>query len=191
MIDNAIFIYYWLICDYFLKACNPMKLNRLLFICLVSVAFVGLEGEFTPKAYAEEGAFRIGSGYYDAFDSFDAVELHAEYHMGERFYDLIRPFAGVMVTSDEAAYGYAGARFEFDVDDSWQIAPAFAAGAYRDGDGKELGHTVEFRSAFEVNYKITDNGRVGASIYHLSNASLDDVNPGTEVVNLHYTHSLY
>ncbi len=144
----------------------------------------------SPVMAQEKGAIRAGVGYYDINDNKDATEFHVEYHAPYRFMTYARPFVGIMATSDSAVYGYVGVRGEFDLTEHVQIVPSFAPGLYADGDGKDLGHTIEFRSALEVNYKLQNQSRVGASVYHLSNAHLSDNNPGTEVFTVHYTYSL-
>ena len=67
------------------------------------------------------------------------------------------------------------------------MLPSFAAGLYEDGDGKDLGHTVEFRSAIDLAYRFDNRSRLGLSFYHLSNAHLADSNQGTEVLSLIYS----
>ncbi len=128
----------------------------------------------------------FGVGYYDINDNQDAVEFRAEWRF-KRLFWRIHPFVGLMGTSDSAVYGYAGLALDWFLGKSWVITPSFAAGAYRDGDGKDLGHAVEFRSMLEVAYRFQNNHRLGLSIYHLSNASLGDSNPGTEVLSLGYS----
>ena len=44
---------------------------------------------------------------------------------------------------------------------------------------KELGHVIEFRSGLDIAYRKKNGGRIGAEVHHLSNASLDENNPGT------------
>jgi hypothetical protein len=95
-----------------------------------------------------------------------------------------------MATTDSAFYGYGGIRLDVFLGRRWVFTPAFAAGLYSDGDGKDLGHVVEFRSAVEIAYRFDDRSRLGLSLYHLSNASLSDSNQGTEVVTLHYSYPL-
>ena len=46
---------------------------------------------------------------------------------------------------------------------------------------------MEFRSSLELAYRFDNRARLGLSFYHLSNASLDDNNPGTEVFSLNYS----
>ncbi len=128
----------------------------------------------------------FGVGYYDINDNQDAVEFRAEWRFKKLFWK-IHPFVGIMGTTDSAVYGYGGIALDWFLGKSWVITPSFAAGAYRDGDGKDLGHTIEFRSSLEVAYRFQNNHRLGISIYHLSNASIGDSNPGTEVLSLGYS----
>lgn len=87
---------------------------------------------------------------------------------------------GVAVTDEGGLYGRLGFGRDFSIGENWKIAITTATGAYEKGDGKELGHTLEFRSAFEVSRKV---GRfeVGLQISHLSNASISSENPGVEI----------
>lgn len=169
--------------------------NILALLSAGGVLFFSAMGQFahadgTHYINQDEAALRIGAGYYDITDDDDGAEIHAEYHAGYKIADHVRPFIGTMATSDKALYGYAGFRLEADITPKWQLAPSFAAGLYADGDGKDLGHTVNFRSAIEVNYLLQNKGRIGASLYHLSNSGLGVKNPGTEVVSMHYTHPI-
>ena len=91
-----------------------------------------------------------------------------------------------MITGDTAIYGYGGISLDW-VFGNFILTPSFAAGLYLDGDGKDLGHAIEFRSALEVSYQFKIRLRLGLMIYHLSNASLSDNNPGTEVLSLGYS----
>lgn len=137
----------------------------------------------------EPAFFRIGAGYYDINDNEDAGEFHMEYISDAKWW-IFKPFAGVMATTDSAAYAYAGVRIDIFFGRRFVFTPSFAPGVYEDGDGKDLGHTIEFRSAFEFAYRFDDRSRLGLSVYHLSNASLSDNNPGTEVLTLHYSYPL-
>jgi lipid A 3-O-deacylase len=127
----------------------------------------------------------LGAGYYDINDDQGAAEFRLEWRFKEMFWK-IHPFVGVMGTSDSAVYGYGGIAFDWKLG-KFVFTPSFAAGAYRDGDGKDLGHVVEFRSALEIAYEFENRHRLGLIFYHLSNASLSDNNPGTEVLSLGYS----
>lgn len=93
---------------------------------------------------------------------------------------VLRPAAGGMATSDGTLYGYAGFRLELPLGARWLLVPQTAAGAYRRGDGKELGGSVQFRSGLELVYRLDEAHTVGLVFYHLSNAGLDRPNPGSE-----------
>jgi len=127
----------------------------------------------------------LGVGYFDINDNQDAVEFRAEWRFKKLFWK-IHPFVGLMGTTDKAVYGYGGIALDWKLG-KFVLTPSFAAGAYTDGDGKDLGHTIEFRSALEVAYQFENRHRLGLIFYHLSNASIGDTNPGTEVLSLGYS----
>jgi hypothetical protein len=49
---------------------------------------------------------------------------------------------------------------------------------YHEGDGKDLGHMLEFKSEVQLSFDLSKNTELGFSYNHLSNASLGDKNPG-------------
>lgn len=162
---------------------------RVLKTALVALGFVvALSAQ---PALAEEGKdpsfIRFGGGYYDANDNMSAAEFHIEYISGSKWW-VFNPFVGVMGTTDAAFYAYGGIRLDLFLGRRFVLTPSFAPGIYTNGDGKDLGHPVEFRSAIEFAYRFDDRSRLGISLYHLSNASLDENNPGTEVVTVHYSY---
>lgn len=140
-------------------------------------------------ATAEEPAFiSFGAGYYDLFDDQSAGEARLEYRFAEKdklFF--FTPFVGVMATTDAATYGYAGVGIDVFFGRRWVATPNFAVGVYGNGDGKDLGYAVEFRSGLEVAYRFDDYSRLGLSFTHISNAGLDDRNPGVESLVLMYS----
>ena len=58
------------------------------------------------------------------------------------------------------------------------ITPSFTPGLYNQGDGKDLGHLLEFKSEVQISLNFSKNSQLGISYNHLSNASLGDKNPG-------------
>lgn len=137
------------------------------------------------QAASPHDYLQAGVGYYDLFDDKDAASFNLEYQFEDVYYGL-RPVVGAMATSDSAAYGYAGARWDVPITANWLIAPTFNIGAYRNGDGKNLGHGLEFRSGIEVAYAFEDETRLGLHLSHISNASIGDSNPGTEILQATY-----
>lgn len=120
------------------------------------------------------------------------AEFSAEYKFGVSgpttpFYFLeFRPLLGIMATIKGSTYLYGGINFDLLVCDQFVIAPGFAAGWYRAGQGKNLGYPLEFRSGVEAAWIFSDGRRLGAHFYHLSNASLGHRNPGEESLVLFF-----
>lgn len=151
---------------------------------------------FSAAASAEEKGYKgeylgLGVGYFDLFqnDGNKAVSLDVNYQYKDIYHGL-RPLAGIVVTTDEAAYAYAGAKWDLPVDTyPVIISPSFAVGAYtQGGNGKDLGHGIEFRSGIEVAYEFSEAGdRIGVQLSHISNADLGNHNPGTEILQLNYS----
>ena len=117
------------------------------------------------------------------------VEIGPE---SENFFYL-KPFAGLEATSDSAVYFIGGIYLEDDLgtlftgDESNMIfTPSFGAGIYDDGDGKKLGHNIEFRTTLEISYQLKNNNRIGFSFGHISNANIGDKNPGVEILSFSY-----
>ncbi|OFW82966.1 MAG: hypothetical protein A2018_00810 [Alphaproteobacteria bacterium GWF2_58_20] len=132
-------------------------------------------------------------GYYDmgrmGNDRQDkAMSLVAEWRPEIRWADgLVAPFAGGMLTTDRGLYGYAGVGLDFHPGENFYVFPNLAAGLYANGDGKDLGHEVEFRTGVEMGVDLSEGRRIGLAIHHISNAGLGDKNPGTEILSLTYS----
>ena len=58
------------------------------------------------------------------------------------------------------------------------LIPSFTPGLYHEGDGKDLGHLVEFKSELQLSLDLSPSTEFGFSYNHLSNASLGSKNPG-------------
>jgi hypothetical protein len=138
----------------------------------------------------DPGFIMIGAGFYDINDNEEAVEFRLEWRGGTKFLGFFKPLVGVMATTDQAVYGYAGILTDFYFGRRIVVTPSFAAGYYDDGDGKDLGAAIEFRSAIELGWRFDNRSRISAIIYHLSNAGIDDNNPGTEVLSIGYSYPL-
>ena len=121
-------------------------------------------------------------GNFDFSDHKQAAVLFGFQHQNE---DLnrdtmignISPITGGFVTENSAAYIYTG--FEWNIDMGvLTFTPSFAPGLYYEGDGKDLGHVIEFKSEVQFSYELSKNSKIGFSYNHLSNASIGDKNPG-------------
>lgn len=156
-------------------------------ILALDVLATGLFGLLAQPVRADDPAFlAFGGGYFDINDDKDAAEFRIEYRGGKRFW-IFKPMVGGMATSDAAIYGFVGVNVDLFFGRRFVLTPNFAAGLYHDVDGKDLGHSVEFRSGIELAYRFDNRSRLGVAFHHISNASLDDNNPGTEILAIVYS----
>ena len=122
------------------------------------------------------------TGNFDFSDDKQSAILVGFQHQDENlnrdtFLGNVSPITGGFVTENSAAYIYTG--IEWDVDMGGIIfTPSFAPGLYLEGDGKDLGHILEFKSEVQLSYVASDKTSFGISYNHVSNASLGDKNPG-------------
>ena len=82
-----------------------------------------------------------------------------------------------MITEYNAAYGYTGIKALYNLG-QLNFTPSFTPGIYSQGDGKDLGHTIEFYSELLFSLDVFSNSELGFSYNHISNASLGEKNPG-------------
>ena len=120
----------------------------------------------------------------------ESLEGGVEYRFQDQWHG-IRPTVGALADDDGALYGYAGINWDLPLGIlPIVITPGFDAGGYSKGNSKDLGYGIEFRSSLEATYRFDNGQRFGAAISHLSNAGLGDKNPGTETLQVVYSHPL-
>ena len=95
----------------------------------------------------------------------------------DTFLGNFSPITGALVTTDSAAYVYTGVQAEYKLG-KINFMPSFTPGLYSKGNGKDLGHVIEFKSELQISLDIFSNSQLGFSYNHLSNASLGTKNPG-------------
>lgn len=125
------------------------------------------------------------------FDS--PSDATAEFGSEYRFQPLawqVRPVLGGQVTAEGAVYLHGGARVDLWLSERWRLAPFVSLGFYEEGEGLDLGSDLEFRSGAELSCRILPGQRLGISFYHLSNASIDERNPGSESIALTWSVDL-
>ena len=150
-------------------------------------AFTLATAVVAPPASAEDPSFiSVGVGWFDINDNEDALDLRVEYRSKAKIFDLVKPWVGVEITSDIAAYGVAGILADIFFGRRFVLTPSFGVGVYADGDGKDLGSAVEFRSQIELGYRFDDRSRLSFAFSHISNAHLTDQNPGSEIATIYY-----
>ena len=126
--------------------------------------------------------FNIYSGMFDFSDDGKKATLIGFQHQNtdlnrDTFLGNLSPITGAMFTADSAAYVYTGVQANYSIG-SLNIIPSFTPGVYNQGDGKDLGHLLEFKSEVQLSLNLPKDSQLGFSYNHLSNASLGDKNPG-------------
>ena len=81
------------------------------------------------------------------------------------------------MTADSATYLYTGVQAQYKLG-NLNITPSFTPGLYFEGEGKDLGHLIEFKSELQFSLDLSNTSELGFSYNHISNASLGDKNPG-------------
>jgi lipid A 3-O-deacylase len=89
--------------------------------------------------------------------------------------------AGGTATSAGSRYAFAGLSLDVPVGRRLILRGSFAPGYYSPGRfGKDLGHSLEFRSAVELSVPLGGRRSIGIEYSHVSNAGLGSINPGQE-----------
>lgn len=141
----------------------------------------------------DEFSFGVGAGLFDTaawFENkgdFDALEAGIVLRWPTHGLWGIGPMAGLSVTDDSAFWGYFGGRRPFGLGGCVTVSPSFSVTYYEQGDGKDLGSELEFRSGLEVACRRANGSSLGVEFYHLSNASISNVNPGSNSLWVIYT----
>ena len=95
----------------------------------------------------------------------------------ESFLGTLSPITGFMITADNAGYVYTGVQAQYKLG-KINVIPSFTPGLYSEGDGKDLGYPLEFKSEVHLSFDILKDSQLGFSYNHISNASLGEKNPG-------------
>lgn len=129
----------------------------------------------------------FGAGLYDVIDrEEETLDLRLEYRWGWSLW-VLQPWAGIEATADGALYGIAGLFADFEIGPRWGFTPSAGAGFYDEGDGRDLGQRLEFRTQIEFARRFANDTRVAFALSHISNARLSELNPGTEVLTVYYS----
>ena len=164
-------------------------LNRFLFplVLIFGLGSTGIAEE--NKLQVQNTQLNMYSGMFDFSDQKQRAILVGFQHQNEELYretflGTLSPITGGFVTENQALYAYTGIEWNFDLGPI-NITPSFAPGLYGEGNGKDLGHILEFKSEVQASWNLSESSELGMSYNHLSNASLGDKNPGANsyVVN--------
>jgi len=144
---------------------------------------------FSPSLRSEEikelsdpHEYNFFTGMFDFSDDGKKSTLIGIQHQNEDLYrdsflGTISPVSGFLITGDSATYLYTGIQAEYNIG-KMNLTPSFTPGLYGKGDGKDLGHLVEFKSELQLSFDLLKDSELGFSYNHISNASLGEKNPG-------------
>ena len=126
--------------------------------------------------------FNVYTGVFDFSDDGKKSNLFGFQHQNENlnrdtFLGNLSPVTGGLITGDNAAYIYTGVQAQYKIG-ALNFTPSFTPGLYHEGDGKDLGHVIEFKSELQFSLDLSNNSLLGFSYNHISNASLGNKNPG-------------
>ena len=150
-----------------------------LFLCSVSSS----ADEIKTEDLSTE--FSVYTGMFDFSDDGKKSTLIGLQHQNENlnrdtFLGNLSPITGALITADSAAYFYTGVEAQYKIG-SLNFNPSFTPGLYYEGDGKDLGHVLEFKSELQISLDLSDSSQFGFSYNHISNASLGDKNKGISI----------
>ena len=114
--------------------------------------------------------------------------LNLEIHSGKKMFNLIKPFAGFLYTTENTYYAYGGFGIDgyYGKKKNWVLTPALACGYYNSGHEIKAGNPLEFYIGIDLFYRFKNNARLGFGIFHISNADSGYRNPGSETLILKY-----
>lgn len=166
--------------------------NRLLLRLVVALLAggVGVSADADDGAWvlASAGVFNVAADESEPGDTREG-ELGLEWRSRPRAFGL-ELNVGAMVHTKSGGYLFTGLRRDFELSPRWALSLGFGAAAFEEGDGIDLGGSVEFRSSIELFVRFGERSRLGVDFYHLSNAGIYDENPGSNSLVLVYGHRI-
>ena len=154
------------------------RIASIILIVLISFSFFS----FAYSADEKSTELNFYTGMFDFSDDKQASGVLGIEHQNDELFirtqrSIISPITGGFITSKNAFYLYTGVQAEYKIG-GLIITPSFAPGYYGEGNGKDLGSPLEFKSEIQMSFNLNDKTHLGMSYNHISNASLGDKNPG-------------
>ena len=155
-------------------------MKKIILILIIIMSSFNLT--FAEEVKTNEHQLNFFTGNFDFSDHKQKSILVGFQHQNENlnrstFLGNVSPITGGFLTENSAAYIYTGVEWNVDMG-GLTLTPSFAPGLYHEGDGKDLGHVLEFKSEVQLSYAASERSSLSVSYNHVSNASLGDKNPG-------------
>ena len=159
-----------------------MKKYRIIITLIAVFSLVLPVNSEENKNAFNEHEINFYTGMFDFSDDGQKAGLFGMQHQNENltrnsFLGTLSPVTGFMITENNAGYIYTGVQAQYSFG-KINITPSFTPGLYEEGDGKDLGHVLEFKSELQLSLDLFSNSKLGFSYNHISNASLGEKNPG-------------
>jgi lipid A 3-O-deacylase len=158
-----------------------MNFKKLLFN-IIFIFFASFSLAEEKDINDQDNELNFYTGIFDFSDDGKRSTLFGVQHQNENlnrdtFIGNLSPITGFLFTADNAGYIYTGVQAQYQIG-SLNFTPSFTPGLYHEGNGKDLGHVIEFKSELQISLDLSKTSQLGFSYNHLSNASLGDKNPG-------------
>ena len=155
-----------------------MKSKKLYLLLLLLLLFI------TPVKSDTEYSFYAGTFDYIDKEGDDKATLYGFEHNNpllfrDTFIGRFSPITGGFVTDKSSIYLYTGVQAQYEIG-SLNIIPSFAPGYYDEGNGKDLGMALEFKSEIKLSFDIFQDSKIGYSYSHISNNDWGTINPGVD-----------
>ena len=165
------------------------NLNKIFTIIILTLFFLPINAE--ENISTNDHQYNFYTGNFDFSDHKQKAILFGFQHQNETlerntFLGNASPVTGGFITENSAAYIYTGVEWNYDMGSKMIFTPSFTPGLYTAGDGKDLGHVVEFKTEIQASYAISETSSFGMSYNHISNASLGSKNPGANSYMFNY-----
>jgi lipid A 3-O-deacylase len=126
----------------------------------------------------------LGLGVFDLRDDTSPAGT-IEYRFGRKVF-VLGLSLGLMANTDGGLFGYVGTYGDLSYKRIY-FTPQMAMGGYHDGDSSDLGGVFQFRLSLDIAYRFDNGHRLGVRGVHISNAGVNDHNPGEEELFLTYS----
>tara|TARA_B100001146_G_scaffold206107_1_gene200523 strand:+ start:94 stop:618 length:525 start_codon:yes stop_codon:yes gene_type:complete len=159
-----------------------IKLRQKFLLIIALFLFFSPANSEENKVLNDEHELNFYSGIFDFSDDGARSTIFGFEHQNENlfrdsFLGILSPVSGALITADNASYIYTGIQAQYKIGNI-NLTPSFTPGLYNEGDGKDLGHVIEFKSEVQFSLELFNDAELGFSYNHISNASLGDKNPG-------------
>ena len=171
----------------YLRIYNLSKILLLFISAIIIIAPVNAEED---KNLKKNNEYSFYHGTFDFSDEGKKTTLIGFQHQNEElnrdtFIGNLSPITGAQLMANNATYVYSGVQAQYKLG-KLNFNPSFTPGLYGEGDGKNLGHTLNFKTELQLTVDMFKNTEFGVKYNHLSNGGIGDKNPGANSYMLNF-----